>query len=130
MFQSHSLLSGFIYLFDRLDGCPTVSNFLNSMNYGSHTLLGEPDWLSLGHASVPEPITVSALCRLRQFGHAPWTEVARRGFSRGVQGQGEGVAKRRGWMQGGQNPSEGFLGEECIESGRLGISVQGPKTPE
>ena len=60
----------------------------------------------------------------------PWTEVARRGFSRGVQGQGEGVAKRRGWMQGGQNPSEGFLGEECIESGRLGISVQGPKTPE
>lgn len=49
MFQSHSLLSGFIYLFDRLDGCPTVSNFLNSMNYGSHTLLGEPDWLSLSH---------------------------------------------------------------------------------
>ena len=46
---NHSLLSGFIYPFDRSDGCPTVSNFLNSMNYGSHTLLGEPDWLSLSH---------------------------------------------------------------------------------
>lgn len=46
---NHSLLSGFIYPFDRSDGCPTVSNFLNSMNYGSHTSLGEPDWLSLNH---------------------------------------------------------------------------------
>lgn len=32
-------------------------------------------------------------------------------------------------MLGGQNPSEGSLGEECIGSGRLGISegVQGPR---